>query len=62
MIFPWMPNRAVKEKEKATGELYAMLAGIISKRKENGSERHHDAFQILIDAGGSTADIVQVGL
>lgn len=59
MIFPWLPNRAVKEKQQAVKELYGMLSSIINKRKETGS-RNEDAFQVLIDAGDSTSDIIGV--
>jgi cytochrome P450 len=59
MIFPWLPNSAVKAKDEATGELYNMLSDIIKKRKEVGS-KDQDALQVLIDLGDSTPDIVGV--
>jgi hypothetical protein len=60
MIFPWLPNRAVNAKNEALKELYMMLSGIIERRKATG-HRNEDAFQVLIDAGDSTKDIVGVG-
>ena len=59
MIFPWLPNSAVKAKDGALREVYTMISNIIEDRKASGFQ-DHDAVQVLIDLGDSTPDISAV--
>ena len=56
MIFPWLPNSAVKAKDGALREVYAMISNIIEDRRASGS-KDQDAVQVLIDLDDSTPDI-----
>jgi len=59
MLFPWLPNSAVKAKDKALREVYTMLSDIIDERSASGST-DQDALQVLIELGDSTPDVIAV--
>lgn len=61
MIFPWLPNKAVKAKNAAIRELYEMVARVVAGRKTR-PDVEKDAIQTLVDSGDSVNDIVGVSL
>ncbi|QRV94605.1 cytochrome P450 family protein [Ceratobasidium sp. AG-Ba] len=57
-LFPWFPSPARILKIKATVQIYCWFDAIIKARKEE-NRREEDTLQVLMDAGDSTADIIQ---
>lgn len=60
-IFPWLPNAAIREKNDALKELYALLSDVVEKKKKRGTV-HLDTIQTLMDLGDGTSDIVGFAL
>lgn len=59
VLLPWLPQQARRTRTETIMSLYQMLLVHIVDRRITG-RREEDSMQVLIDAGDSTRDIVEV--
>jgi hypothetical protein len=61
VLLPWLPQQARRTRTETIMSLYQMLLVHIVDRRITG-RREEDSMQVLIDAGDSTRDIVEVSI
>ena len=61
VLLPWLPQKARRTRTEAIVALYQMVLAHVVDRQTTG-RREEDSMQVLIDAGDSTHDIVEVAV